>query len=34
LFSNKPYVGFYVTRRTGAAVINSSAIKTVKFAAT
>ena len=33
-FSNKPYVGFYVTRRTGAAVINSSAIKTVKFAAT
>lgn len=32
-FSNKPYVGFYVTRRTGGAVVNSEAIKVVKFAA-
>ena len=31
-FSNKPYIGFYVTRRTGGAVINSEAIKVVKFA--
>ena len=32
-FSNKPYIGFYVTRRTGGAVVNSEAIKVVKFAA-
>lgn len=32
-FSNKPYIGFYVTKRTGGAVVNSEAIKLVKFAA-
>lgn len=32
-FSNKPYIGFYVTKRTGGAVVNSEAIKVVKFAA-
>lgn len=32
-FSNKPYIGFYVTKRVGGAVINSEAIKVVKFSA-
>jgi len=32
-FSNKPYIGFYVTKRTGGAVVNSEAIKVVKFSA-
>lgn len=31
-YTNKPYVGFYVTKRVGGAVINSQAIKVVKFA--
>jgi len=31
-FSNKPYIGYYTTRRTGGAVQNSQAIKLVKFA--
>lgn len=31
-YSNKPYVGFYTTKRVGGAVINSQAIKLVKFA--
>jgi HK97 family phage major capsid protein len=30
-FSNKPYVDFYVTKRTGGAVLNSEAIKALKF---
>lgn len=32
-YSNKPYVGFYTTKRVGGAVVNSQAIKLVKFAA-
>jgi len=32
-YTNKPYVGFYTTRRVGGAVVNSEAIKVVKFAA-
>lgn len=32
-FSNKPYVGFYTTKRVGGAVVNSEAIKLLKFAA-
>lgn len=31
-FSNKPYIGFYTTKRVGGAVINSEAIKLGKFA--
>ncbi len=30
-FSNKPYVGFYCVKRTGGAVVNSEAIKLIKF---
>ena len=30
-FSNKPYIGFYSTKRIGGAVVNSEAIKAVKF---
>jgi HK97 family phage major capsid protein len=30
-FSNKPYIGFYTTKRVGGTVINSEAIKAVKF---
>jgi len=30
-FTNKPYIGFYVTKRVGGAVINSEAIKLLKF---
>lgn len=30
-YSNKPYVHFYTTRRTGGAVLNSEAIKLLKF---
>lgn len=30
-FSNKPYIGFYTVKRVGGAVINSEAIKAVKF---
>lgn len=30
-FSNKPYIGFYVTKRVGGALINSESIKVVKF---
>jgi HK97 family phage major capsid protein len=30
-FSNKPYIGFYTTKRLGGAVVNSEAIKAVKF---
>jgi HK97 family phage major capsid protein len=32
-YSNKPYVGFYTTKRVGGMVVNSEAIKLVKFAA-
>lgn len=32
-YTNKPYVGFYTTKRVGGAVINSEAIKLIKFAA-
>ncbi len=32
-FSNKPYVGFYCTKRLGGALINSEALKVLKFAA-
>jgi HK97 family phage major capsid protein len=32
-YSNKPYVGFYSTMRYGGAVLDSNAIKLVKFAA-
>lgn len=32
-YTNKPYVGFYTTKRVGGAVVNSQAIKVVKFAA-
>lgn len=32
-FSNKPYIGFYTTKRVGGAVINSEAIKLLKFSA-
>ena len=32
-YTNKPYVGFYTTKRVGGAVVNSEAIKVVKFAA-
>jgi HK97 family phage major capsid protein len=31
-FSNKPYIGFYTTKRVGGKVINSEAFKTLKFA--
>lgn len=31
-FSNKPYVGFYTTKRVGGMVVNSEAIKLLKFA--
>jgi HK97 family phage major capsid protein len=30
-FSNKPYIGFYTTKRVGASVVNSEAYKTLKF---
>ena len=30
-FSNKPYIGFYTTKRVGGTVINSEAIKAIKF---
>lgn len=30
-YTNKPYVGFYTTKRVGGAVVNSQAIKLVKF---
>jgi HK97 family phage major capsid protein len=30
-YSNKPYVGFYTTKRVGGAVVDSEAIKIVKF---
>jgi HK97 family phage major capsid protein len=33
-YSNKPYVGFYVTKRVGGMVVNSEAIKVLKFSAT
>lgn len=32
-FTNKPYIGFYTTRRTGGIVTNSEAIKCLKFSA-
>lgn len=32
-FSNKPYVGFYTTKRVGGSLLNSEAIKILKFAA-
>lgn len=31
-YTNKPYVGFYTTKRVGGMVVNSEAIKVVKFA--
>ncbi|MEW8458716.1 MAG: phage major capsid protein, partial [Candidatus Thiodiazotropha endolucinida] len=31
-YTNKPYVHFYTTKRTGGAVVNSEAIKLIKFA--
>lgn len=31
-FTNKPYIGFYTVKRVGGAVINSEAIKALKFA--
>jgi HK97 family phage major capsid protein len=30
-FSNKPYIGFYTTKRVGGSVVNSEAYKAVKF---
>lgn len=33
-YTNKPYVGFYTTKRVGGAVINSQAIKLLKFSTT
>ena len=33
-FSNKPYIGYYTTKRLGGALINSEALKVVKFSAT
>ena len=30
-YTNKPYVGFYTTKRVGGAVVNSQAIKLIKF---
>jgi len=30
-YSNKPFVHFYTTRRTGGGVVNSEAIKLLKF---
>lgn len=30
-YTNKPYVGFYTTKRVGGAVVNSEAIKLIKF---
>lgn len=32
-YTNKPYVGFYTTKRVGGMVVNSEAIKLIKFAA-
>jgi HK97 family phage major capsid protein len=32
-FSNKPYVHFYATKRVGGGVVNSEAIKLLKFTA-
>ena len=32
-FSNKPYVHFYATKRVGGGVVNSEAIKLLKFSA-
>ncbi len=32
-YSNKPYVGFYTTKRVGGMVVNSEAIKLIKFSA-
>ncbi|HEX8432985.1 MAG TPA: phage major capsid protein [Longimicrobium sp.] len=32
-YSNKPFVGFYATKRVGGAVVNSEAIKVMRFAA-
>jgi HK97 family phage major capsid protein len=31
-FSNKPYIGFYTTKRLGGTVTNSEALKVLKFA--
>lgn len=31
-YTNKPYVGFYTTKRVGGAVVNSEALKLLKFA--
>jgi HK97 family phage major capsid protein len=31
-FSNKPYVGFYVTKRVGGSLLNSEALRVLKFA--
>lgn len=33
-YTNKPYVGFYTTKRVGGAVVNSEAIKVLRFATT
>ena len=30
-FSNKPYIGFYTTKRVGGNVVNTEAYKTLKF---
>jgi len=32
-FSNKPYVGFYVTKRVGGSVLNTEALRVLKFSA-
>jgi HK97 family phage major capsid protein len=32
-FSNKPYIGFYTTKRVGGAVVNTEAYKALKFSA-
>ena len=32
-YTNKPYVGFYTTKRVGGGLVNSESIKVVKFAA-
>jgi HK97 family phage major capsid protein len=33
-FSNKPYIGFYTTKRVGGIVQNSEAIKLLRISAT
>jgi HK97 family phage major capsid protein len=30
-FSNKPYVGFYIVKRVGGALMNTEALQLIKF---